>query len=374
MKKHVGMILLAAALAACGSDSRPQGTTPVTSSTEPTEPSEPAPPAPVVADKPPEPTRPPEPPPPTYLTGKWVWYALETSSIEKSKAFWSELLGWTMESNEMAGMKYELVKSSGKDVASLEVAAGKKAKSRWIPYVSVPDVDAAVKAVEENKGTVVKPAQDVPQIGRFAVVSDPNGAVFALFKGERSDDPDTKAPPQAGTFLWNELWTRNKKAHAASLAFYPAVIGYTTSQMQMGEGKKKIAYDMLSFSEVPRAGVNAASPASLGGQWLPWVAVDDVDAIVAKTRTLKGKVLQKPHDIPTVGRVAVVADTTGAPLGIIRPLTPEEMKAASDAKAAADAAKTEPKDAGKATGKDAGKATGKDAGKDAGKETGGLKK
>ena len=369
MRNHVASLLCAAALAACGSDSRSQGTTPVTSSTEPTEPTEPTPPQPTTPTPPPEPVKPAEPPAPTYLHGKWVWYELESSDVEKSKAFWSELLGWQIESSETAGVKYELVKAGGKEIASIEPVEAKKGKSHWIPYVSVPDVDAAVKAALENQGKVMKAAQDVPQIGRFAVVTDPNGATFALFRNERSDDPDTKGPPQTGVFLWNELLTRHKKAHASSLAFYPAVIGYTTSQMQIGEGKKKTPYDMLSFAEKPRAGVNAAKPASLGGQWMPWVAVDDVDAVVAKVKALKGKVVVKAYDLPNVGRSAVVADPTGAPLGVIKPLSPEEMKAAADAKGAVDAGAA-PKDGGAAPKEP----PGKDKDKVKAPETGGLKK
>ena len=349
MRNHVASLLCAAALAACGTDSRSHGTTPVTSSTEPTEPtdpSEPTAPAPAAAamTAPDEPVKPAEPPAPTYLHGKWVWYELESSNVEKSKAFFGELLGWQIEAAETAGAKYALCKAGGKEIASIEPVEVKNGKSHWVPYVSVPDVDAAVKAAEENKGKVVKPAQDVPQIGRYAVVSDPNGAVFALFRSERSDDPDSKGPPQAGVFLWNELLTRHKKAHASSLAFYPAVIGYTTSQMEMGDAKKKTSYDMLAYAEKPRAGVNAAKPASMGGQWLPWVAVDDVDAAVVKVKALKGKVAQKPFDIANVGRAAVVTDPTGAPVGLIKPLSPEEMKAAQDAKAAKESAKDAPKE------------------------------
>jgi predicted enzyme related to lactoylglutathione lyase len=117
--------------------------------------------------------------------------------------------------------------------------------------------------------------------------------------------------------------------------------------MDVGEGKAKSKYDMLSYAGPDgttkhRAGVLAAKPASLGGHWLPWVAVDDIDATVGKVKALKGKVVTKPHDVPGVGRAALVTDPTGAPLGLLKSLSPEEMKAAMD-KAAADKAATTPK-------------------------------
>jgi len=312
------------------------------SSTEPTEPTEPAGP-----DKtqdpvqPTEPVKPAEPPPPAYLHGKLVWFELVTSDPAKSKAFHADLLGWTVEPQEMAGMKYELAKAGGKEVATLRAGDDKKVKSHWVPFVSVPDVDAAVAAVEKNKGKVVKAAVDVPDVGRFAIVSDPNGAEFAVFKSTKSDDPDTdQAKP--GEFVWAENLTRSKKAQAAALAFYPAAVGYTASSMDVVEGKAKSKYDMLSIAGPDgtpkhRAGVVAAKPASLGGHWLPWVAVDDVDATVAKVKGLKGKVISKPHDIPGVGRAATISDPTGAPLGLLKSLSPEEVKAAME-KAAPDTA------------------------------------
>ncbi len=337
-------VSLAALLAACGSDSKGQQTTPVTSSTEPTEPTEPGAADTPAEPVPTEPAKPAEPPAPAYLHGKLVWYELVSSDPAKSKAFHAELLGWTVEPQEMAGMKFELAKAGGKDVATIRAADDKKTKSHWVPYISVPDVDAAVAAIEQNKGKVVKAAMDVPDIGRFAFVSDPNGAMFAVFKGARSDDPDTDQA-KAGEFVWAENLTKNKKAQDAALAFYPAAVGYTASSMDVGEGKKKSKYDMLSMADGDkpkhRAGVVPAKPASLGGHWLPWVSVDDVDGSVAKVKGLKGKVVTKPHDIPGVGRAAVVTDPTGAPLGLLKSLSPEEQKAAME-KAAAEKTAPEP--------------------------------
>jgi len=338
----LGVSLAAFAVACGGSDSKGQATTPVTSSTEPTEPTEPGGP-----DKaqdpvqPAEPVKPAEPPPPTYLHGKLVWFELVSSDPAKSKAFHADLLGWTVEPQEMAGMKFELAKAGGKEVATIRASEDKKVKSHWVPFVSVPDVDAAVGSIEQNKGKVVKAAMDVPDIGRFAVVSDPNGAEFAVFKSAKSDDPDTDQAKQ-GEFVWGENLTRSKKAQATALAFYPAAVGYVASSMDVVEGKKKSKYDMVSFNgpsgaAKPRAGIVPAKPAALGGQWLPWVAVDDVDATVGKVKGLKGKVVTKPHDIPGVGRAAVVSDPTGAPLGLLKAASPDEVKAAMD-KAAADKA------------------------------------
>lgn len=327
---------LLAGLAACGSDSKGAQTTTPVAATEPA----PAPAEPAPAPAPAEPAPPPPPPAPTYLPGKFVWYELRSTDVEKSKAFYTELLGWTSEPQDMGGTKFELVRAGGKEVAIIS-AAQPKAKSHWVPFVSVNDVDASVKTIEEQQGKVVTPATDIPNIGRFAMLTDPNGVEFAVFKSVKSDDPD--GPPATGHFIWAEYLTKNKKQHQAALTFYPATLGYTTSQMQMGEGKKKSTYDMLQSKsaagqDVPRAGVQAAKPSNLGGQWLPWVTVDDVDAVVANVKKLKGKVPVKAHDIPTVGRAAIVADSTGAAIGLLKPATPGDAGAAQPEAAKPDAA------------------------------------
>jgi uncharacterized protein len=328
------------ALAACGGGSKGSETTTPVAATEPApEPAQPAQPEPAQA----EPAPPPAPPAPTYLPGKFVWFELRSTDVEKSKAFYTELLGWQAEPQEMGGTKFELVRASGKEVAIISAAQG-KAKSHWVPFVSVTDVDASVKTIEEQQGKVVTPATDIPNIGRFAMLTDPNGVEFAVFKSVKSDDPD--GPPAAGNFVWAEYLTKNKKQHQTALTFYPATLGYTTSQMQMGEGKSKSTYDMLQYKapsgqDVPRAGVQAAKPGSLGGQWLPWVTVDDVDAVIANAKKLKGKVPVKAHDIPTVGRAAIVADSTGAAIGLLKPAMPEQP----GAQPAPDAAKPEEKPA-----------------------------
>lgn len=313
---------LAAALAGCGSDSKASQTTTPVAETAPVEP------APAEPTTPVEPAKPPEPPAPTYLPGKFVWFELRSTNVEKTKAFYGELMGWQITTQEMSGMKFEVVMGGGKPIAIISATEG-KAKSHWVPFVSVADVDATAKTVEEQKGVVIKPAADIPSVGRFAIVTDPNGAEFALFKGVSGDEADPTTPPASGSFVWNEYLTKNKKQHEAAIAFYPAAIGFTTQAMPMGEGKKQTTYDMLMASKpdgqvVPRGGITAAKPASLGGQWLPWVAVDDVDAVVANVKKLKGKVVVKPRDIPSIGRTAIVADAAGAPLGVIKPVMPGE--------------------------------------------------
>ena len=126
------VVSIAAVLAACGGTEK---------QVEPP----PGGPPPVLTAQP-EPAKPAEPPAPTYLHGKLVWYELVSSDVARSKAFHAELLGWTIEPQELAGMKFELARAGGKDVATIRAADDKKTRSHWVPFVSVADVDATVAA------------------------------------------------------------------------------------------------------------------------------------------------------------------------------------------------------------------------------------
>ena len=119
-----------------------------------------------------------------------------------------------------------------------------------------------------------------------------------------------------GSFYWNELATKDTGAAAA---FYTNLLGWTTQEMPMGDGR---SYTMWLFGGQPVGGMFPAKGAPFEDEkpaWLSYVAVDDIDATVAKVEGLGGTVLAAPGDIPDVGRIAVVADPQGAVLALIKP-------------------------------------------------------
>src|SRR3984893_10377923 len=75
----------------------------------------------------------------------------------------------------------------------------------WSGYVGVEDVDADAKRVIAAGGAIQRPPTDIPSVGRFAVVSDPGGAVFLLFKPNTEEGPKSVAPMTPGHIGWHEL-------------------------------------------------------------------------------------------------------------------------------------------------------------------------
>ena len=118
-----------------------------------------------------------------YTThGAFSWNALMTSDPEKAVAFYTALLGWTVQKMAMPGMDYHVMKAGDTSVGGImalppEAAAGGMPPN-WGSYVTVADVDATARKAVELGGKVVHGPAAIPGIGRFAVIIDPQGAAI----------------------------------------------------------------------------------------------------------------------------------------------------------------------------------------------------
>ena len=120
-----------------------------------------------------------------------------------------------------------------------------------------------------------------------------------------------------GAFHWNELNTRNVKK---AKDFYAKTLGWTYEDMPMGEG---MTYTTIYYADGKMAGgmVEMKGPMfdNIPEHWLPYIAVDDIDKRVKTLKAAGGKVIREPWDVPTVGRIAIVADSNGAVSGWMTP-------------------------------------------------------
>jgi predicted enzyme related to lactoylglutathione lyase len=244
-----------------------------------------------------------------HIFGKFVWFEHNTTDVGKAKGFYGELFGWGVQSLSMGETSYEMITAGETPIGGYVKLEGKGAP-HWTSYVSVEDVDATAKKIVAAGGKVLAPAFDVPTVGRMSQVADPQGASFWIMRGTE-DAPD--APPAAGRFFWNELWARDGKKAAA---FYRDVLGYTVKDAPMPDG----TYHVLEAGGGPRAGIMTSPDAKAPPAWLPYVAVDDCDATLAKARKLGASIQLPATDVPEVGRFAVLRDPNGAAIAVIKPL------------------------------------------------------
>ena len=113
--------------------------------------------------------------------GRFIWNELLADDVESAAAFYAKLLGWEPVPAPN-GMNYTLFKKDGNDVAGLMKLPMPGVPPHWLNYVNVRDVDASAAQVTALGGTICAPPFDIPNIGRIAVVQDPQGARFGLFQ------------------------------------------------------------------------------------------------------------------------------------------------------------------------------------------------
>jgi predicted enzyme related to lactoylglutathione lyase len=235
--------------------------------------------------------------------GQFIWHDLQTTDVDGATSFYTELLGWELENWKPGELDYPMIKANGQQHGGFTKADG---RSHWLGHVAVEDVDAACKAAESAGGEVRGEPGGHPEVGRWATIADPEGAVISAFT------PAYEGAAPAGVFLWNELVTSD--AERAKL-FYGAVFGWTAEDMDMGEAGVYTVFNKVDGENAAGAMRNHDAPAA----WYPYLATDSVDASFGKAKKLGAQAFAEPVDVPTVGRVAVLADPTGATFGLYKP-------------------------------------------------------
>jgi predicted enzyme related to lactoylglutathione lyase len=240
--------------------------------------------------------------------GQIVWHDLMTTDVERAKAFYGEFLGWEFEVWQPGEFEYSMITSGDRQhggFRELDEASG--APPHWLAYVRVEDADAAAEQAAQAGGTVYVQPTDIPDVGRFSVLADPQGAVLAAFA-----PAEEMALPQ-GVFAWDELVTTDVEG---AKAFYAAVLGWGSREWE-GEAPYTL-FTNPAKQEV--AGV-MDRPANYEGppSWLTYLLADDLEARVAKARELGAEVYLEGMDLPDIGRIAVLADPTGAAFGLFKP-------------------------------------------------------
>ncbi|MBC2641460.1 MULTISPECIES: VOC family protein [unclassified Rhodococcus (in: high G+C Gram-positive bacteria)] len=256
-----------------------------------------------------------------YTQGTPNWVDLQARDQDAAKKFYSELFGWEYDDRPMPeGPVYSMATLRGENVAAIAPlqpdAAAAGAPANWNTYIAVDDVDATVGKVPAAGGQVLMPAFDVGEAGRMTFVTDPTGAAVGLWQANKHIGASLVGDP--GACVWNELNTGDVDA---AVAFYTSVFGITTSQMSMGP---EYTYTLFEVGGDQVCGCGQPLTAGTPNHWRVYFAVEDVDASAAKVVALGGKIVEEAMDIPTVGRMAGVADPEGAVFSIMTPAERQE--------------------------------------------------
>jgi predicted enzyme related to lactoylglutathione lyase len=253
------------------------------------------------------------------LPGKFVWADLVTDDVAAARTFYAGLFGWTFRG--VGG--YLIAANDERPLCGMfqkaRPADRPEARPRWFGYISVGSVSRAQEAVTKAGGRVMAPPGKFPKRGEQAVFADPEGAMFGVIKSSSGDPEDFL--PEPGDWIWMQLLSRDARKAAD---FYQTVAGYKVVE---NTDPNRHSDFILTSGGYARATVRSIPPGheKLPPSWLPFVRVKNIGESVERAKALGGKALLEPKPELLEGKVAVVADPTGAAIGLLE-WSPDQVK------------------------------------------------
>ncbi|MFZ1681428.1 MAG: VOC family protein [Rhizobiaceae bacterium] len=245
---------------------------------------------------------------------RFVWHDLMTTDVDAAARFYAAVIGWKSEDSGMPGPPYLMLKAGDDTVAGImAIPPGDEGMPPcWTGYVSVADVDDFAARVAASGGKVWKQPADIEGVGRFAVVADPHGAVFILFRGNSPQGPAERPMDTPGHFAWNELMAGNGDEAAA---WYAGLFGWDEDE----------AHDMGGFTyrtlrtggATSSVGMMTKMPDMPIANWSYYTWVDGIDAAAGRVTANGGAVLMGPHEVPGGAWIANCRDPQGAFFSLI---------------------------------------------------------
>jgi hypothetical protein len=252
-------------------------------------------------------------------TGAFIWYELMTPDAEGSKAFYDAVVGWNIGEAAAEYNGYRMINRQDGGFAGgvLPLTAEMQqhgARPTWLGYVFVPDVDQAVSAIEAAGGKGLM-THDIPNVGRIAMVTDPQGAPFYVMKpippeGRENEQSDVFSADKIGRCSWNELQTSDVDA---ARRFYGDQFGWGSDEyMDMGE--------MGLYRFWDRNGERMGALFEIKNEQPHWRFYFRVASIKAAKETAEqkgGTIHMGPHQVPTGDWIIIGTDPQGAKFALV---------------------------------------------------------
>jgi uncharacterized protein len=242
--------------------------------------------------------------------GNFVWYELVTSNIPAAEAFYGRVVGWDAQAFEGGGEPYKILSMKGKGVGGLMRLPEGMSQPFWMGYVGTSDIDAAVARWKDSGGSVHR-AFDIPNVGRIALVADPQGVGFAMIQGasDRSSEAFDQSAPGHGN--WHELHTTDSQA---AFDFYAGQFGWTKgAALDMGPMG---TYQLFEANGVQIGGMMNSSnfPRPM---WLYYFGTGNIDDAAKRVTDNGGAILHGPSEVPGGGFIIQARDPQGAMFALV---------------------------------------------------------
>jgi predicted enzyme related to lactoylglutathione lyase len=257
--------------------------------------------------------------------GKFVWIDLFTPDPLAARKFYGALFGWSFVDLGDPARPYTLAYLGDEPVAGIATRSAARAserRSRWVAYMSVPDVAQAADRAAKQGGKVLVSSREVPDRGTMAVLADPDNVPVGLIHSSSGDPPDELAP--VGDWIWALYQSLNPTAAAA---FYQQLGNYEVVADERFPDREvyllaTAGYARAVVSDIPLERADQIRP-----DWLYFIRVEDIDATLATATKLGAQVLVAPRPDLLGGRMAAIRDPAGAPLGLMEWQPPTDGEA-----------------------------------------------
>ena len=249
----------------------------------------------------------------TSPRGRFVWYDLMTTDPTGAADFYTKIAGWGTQPWEGSPTPYTMWTTHDTPIGGVVKLGPEMGPTppHWIGYVAVPNVDESAVQAESLGGKLLTPPMDIPEVGRFAVITDPQGAAIAIFTPK--DAPSTpEVVPNVGEISWHELTTTD---HTAAYDFYEKLFGWNkTGDHDMGDMG---VYQLYGRGEHQLGGMwTKPADMPIPPNWLYYIRVPNVDEATERVKSLGGQVLNGPMDVPGGDRIAQCLDPQGAAFAV----------------------------------------------------------
>lgn len=244
------------------------------------------------------------------LPGKFVWVDLVTDDVPAAATFYQHLFGWRF---QMVG-NYTVALNNDRPLCGMfqrPRPKGQAVQPRWFGYISTDNIGRTEKAVQRLGGRVLAAPQKFPKRGEQAVFADPEGAVFGIIKSSSGDPEDFL--PDPGDWIWIQLLSRDARKAAE---YYRNIVGYEVVQNTASNRLSDYVLVSERFARGTVRSIPAGNP-QVEPTWLPFVRVTNVSESAARAKELGGRIVIEPQPELFQGKVAVVADPTGAAIGLL---------------------------------------------------------
>lgn len=267
------------------------------------------------------------------MASNFIWYELMTHDVRAAEAFYTAVVGWSAEPFGGTDHSYVVMKVGEIGVGGLMAispeAAAAGLEPAWVGYIHAADVDAATESVRLAGGAVHRAPADIPGVGRFSVVADPQGAMFMLLSPWGEDGPRLSGATP-GRVGWRELYASH---WPAALDFYAGQFGWTRDQaIDMGPMG---TYQLFAIDGEQSGGMMDKPATMPMPAWLFYFNVEAIDAGTERVLAHGGQVINGPMEVPGGSWIVQCVDPQGAMFALVAPVRKAEAPAKPARKPAA---------------------------------------